>query len=105
MAFDDRGVLEEPEDVRGRVRLAAQRPERVDLRHEARSRSLERLERQRAREVSGLSEPAGAYEAERADGRHELRPVDERQTLLRPQASRFEPGCCERVSPFEQLAA
>ena len=48
------------------VDLAAQRPQRVDLRQERRARSLQRLERLRAREVGGAREPARAHEPERA---------------------------------------
>ena len=97
----DRRALEQPEDVRGRVALAPQRPERVDLREEARPRALQRLERERAGDVGGLREPARAHEAERAERGHELRAVDEREALLRLQRHRLEPDRGERLARRE----
>ena len=64
-------------------RLARERAERVDLRQEARARALQRLERERARDVGDLGEPPRPHEPERAERGHELRAVDEREPLLR----------------------
>ncbi len=76
--LDDRGALEEANDVGRGGRLAGERAERLDLRHEADARALKRLEGEGARDVRGLGDPAGADEPQRADGAHELGPVDER---------------------------
>ena len=46
-----------------------------------------------------LRDPAGADEPQRADGAHELGPVDEREPLLRLQPDRLEAGAGERVRP------
>ena len=63
--LDDRRALEQADQVRGRVALAAQRPRRVNRRMEARARALQRLERERAREVGGAC-AAGARGRARA---------------------------------------
>ena len=102
----DRRVLEQPEHVRGRLGLALQRPQRVDLREEARARSLQRLERDRAGDVGGLRQPVGADHAEGAERGHELGAVHERKPFLRLQPDRLEAGLLERLAsreppPFE----
>ena len=104
MRLDDRRALEEAKDVGGGGRLAGERAERLDLRHEADARALQRLDGEGARDVSGLGDPAGADEAECADGAHELRSVDEREPFLRLQADRLETGAGERVRPGKELA-
>ena len=102
--LDDRRALEQANEVGRGGRLAGERAERLDLRHEADARALQRLDGERARDVRGLGDPAGADEPERADGAHELGPVDEREPLLRLQADRLEAGARERVRPWEELA-
>ena len=102
--LDDRGALEEANDVGRGGRLAGERAERLDLRHEADARALKRLEGEGARDVRGLGDPAGADERQRADGGHELGPVDEREPLLRLKADRLESGAGERVRPWKDLA-
>ncbi len=97
-------ALEQAEDVRGRSRLPAQRAQRMDLREERGARALERLDRERARDVRGAGQPARAHEREREHRRHELRPVDEREPLLRRQLHRLEPDPRERVRTREALA-
>ena len=69
---------------------------------EARPRSLQRLERERAGEVRGPGEPARADERQRRHRRHELRPVDQREPLLRRESDRLEPGGGERVLTGEE---
>ena len=101
----DRRALEQGEDVRGRRLLAAQRAQRVHLREEARPRALQRLDRERARDVRRLGEATCADEAERAERRHELCAVHERQPFLRLQRLRFEAGPFERFPAREALAA
>ena len=71
---------------------------------EARARALQRLERERACEVRGRSEPAGADDPERGHRRHELRAVDERETLLARQPDRIEPDRPQRRGAVHQLA-
>ncbi len=95
--LDDRRPFEQAVDVRGRVDLPAQRPCLVDRRVEARPRALERLERERAGEVGDAGEPSRAHEREGGHRGHELRAVDQRQTLLRRQRDRLEPRGGERV--------
>ncbi len=101
-------MIAEPSSRRRRLAAAAawpaERAQRLDLRHEADARALQRLDGERARDVRGLGDPAGADEPQRADGAHELRPVDEREPLLRLQADRLEAGARERVRPGEKLA-
>ena len=73
-------------------------------RAEGRRGALERLERERARDVGDRGEAARAHAAERAHGRHVLRPVDEREPLLGAQrtgsssarASASPPGAVRR---------
>ena len=89
-----------------------QRPQLVDGRNEARPRALKRLDRERARDVGGLREPARAHDAERAERRHELRAVDQREALLRLEPDRceadrgecFAPGHARAVGPRLALA-
>src|SRR5438094_6216531 len=73
------------------------------LRQEARARALQRLERHGARDVRGPREPVRPDEAERPHCGHELRPVDERQPLLRLEHGRLEPDLDERVAAGEAL--
>ena len=51
-----------------------------------------------------LREPARPHHAERAERRHELRAVDEREAFLRCEPRRFETGRCERIRSRQQLA-
>ena len=92
------------QDVGRRCRLAAKGPELVDLRQEAVTRALERLDRERAGDVGGLREPLGPDEPERGEGAHELRPVHEREAFLRLQAKRLEARARERLGAREKLA-
>src|SRR4029077_17899861 len=69
----DGGSLEQAQDVRRRIGLAAKRTETVDLRKKARSRALQRLEGQRARDVGSAREPTRANDAEGPVRCHELR--------------------------------
>ena len=71
---------------------------------EARARALQRLERERAREVGGAREPPRPDERERCHRGHELRPVDQREALLRDEAQRLEADRGERVRATEQLS-
>ena len=66
--------------------------------------ALERLERDRARDVRGFRQAPRAHEPERAERRHELRPVDEREPLLRLQRHRCETGSLERVPARQAFA-
>jgi hypothetical protein len=54
--LDDRRAVEQPPYVRGGVLLSLERPRAVHGRQEARTRPLQRLERERARKVSRLRE-------------------------------------------------
>src|SRR5690349_8508371 len=76
----------------------------MNLRKERGTRALQRLERERAREIGGLREPTGAHEAEREERGHELRPVDERQALFRLEPDRLEPDSRERLESRQTLA-
>ena len=60
--LEDRRPLEQHAHVRGRRDLAGMRTRRVDRLVEARERALQRLERERAGDVGGPDEPAGAHE-------------------------------------------
>ena len=62
---------------------------------EARQRALQRLERHRAGDVRRLGEPEGARQPERCHRRHELRAVDQRETLLRLQPHGRQTGAGE----------
>ncbi len=104
MRLDDRRAVEQAPDVRRGVGLAAKRSQRVDLGHERRARSLQRLERHRAREVGGAREPTRAHEAEREGRRHELRAVDQREAFLRLEHDRLEPDARERLGAGQALA-
>ena len=73
--LDDRRPFEQLEDVGGRGDLARQRAQSVHLRQKAHARGLQRLDRQRARDIGCLREPPGANQRKRADGRHELGPL------------------------------
>ena len=92
----------EAKEVRRRRLLAAKRAKRMDLRQEARARAVERLDGHRAGDVCRDLEPARAHEAERADGCHELRAVDEGQPLLRAKHHRLEPDGGERLAAGQQ---
>ena len=81
-----------------------QRTQPVDLGNEARARSLQRLERERAGEIRRRGESTRAHEPQRAERGHELRAVDERQPFLRREPDRLEPRGGERVRTVEQLA-
>ena len=97
MGLDDRRALEELENVCGRRCLPGQRSRCMDLREEARPRALQRLDCQGARNVGGLRQTPGPRQTERTEGGHELRPVDEREPLLRLEGDRLEPylgECC-----------
>ena len=94
--------FEQLEEVRGRRLLAAKRAKCMDLGQEARTCAVERLDGHRAGEVRRDLEPPRANEAERADGRHELRAVDERQPLLRVQHDRLEPDGRQRLAAGQQ---
>ena len=100
----DRRVLEQPEHVRGGIDLPPERPRRVNLRQEARARALERFQRDRAGDVGRLREPIRPRQAQRAERGHELRPVHQRQPLLRLQANRLQPGRLERLSAGQDPA-
>jgi hypothetical protein len=104
MRFDDRRTLKEPQDIRGGGCLPGERAECLDLRHEADARPLESLEGEGTGDVRRLGDPPGAHEAERANRAHELRPVHEREALLRLQAHGFETGARKRIRPGEDLA-
>ena len=65
---------------------------------------MQRLERQRADAVGRAGEPPRANQRERPLRRHELRPVDQREPLLREEAHRLEAGARERVGAVEELA-
>ena len=66
MRLDDRRAVEQAQDVRRRRRLPSSGRSAWICGDEARPRALQRLERQRAREVGGAREPPRADEAERA---------------------------------------
>ena len=76
----------------------------MDLREEARPRALQRLDCQGARNVGGLRQTPGARQTERTEGGHELRPVDEREPLLRLEGDRLEPYLGERRGAAHSLA-
>ena len=69
---------------------------------EARPCAVERLDGHRAGDVCRDLEPPRANEAERADGCHELRAVDEGQPLLRVQHHRLEPDGGQRLAAGQQ---
>ena len=96
--------FEQPQDVGGGVVLASQGPKPVDLRQEARARSLESFERKCAGEVSALDEPLRAHRAERAERCHELRAVDQRQTFLGGEPRGLEVGGRKSLPAREQLS-
>ena len=102
--LDDGRALEQLQHVRRRRGLAAQRAERVDLRDERGTRSLQRFERLRARNVGCMRETARAHEPERAIRRHELRAVDEREAFLRRELHGLEPGARQRFETGHALA-
>ena len=70
---------------------------------EARARALQRFERQRAREIRGAREPPRPDERERRHRGHELRPVDQREPLLRDEAQRLQADRRERVAAAQQF--
>ena len=81
-----------------------ERAERLDLRPEADREALERLDREGTGDVRSLGEASRADEAQRADRAHELRPVDEREPLLRLQPDRLEPRASQRLRARERVA-
>src|SRR5205814_1850366 len=99
----DRGTLEEADHVCGRITLAPEWAKHVDFRDEARPRALQRLERERAGNVRGLGETARADETEGAVRGHELRPVDQRQSLFRLELHGCEADGSERIGAFHSL--
>ena len=90
MRLQDRGALEQPDDVGGRRLLPGERSQGVDLGEKARARALERLEREGARNVCGARQPLSPHQHERPDSCHELRAVDEGQAFLRAQPNGLE---------------
>ncbi len=104
MRLADRRAVQQPHDVAGRRRLTTKRPQRVHLGDERVARALQCLERQRTHAIGDAGEPPRAHERERALGSHELRPVDQREALLRQEANRFEAGTGERLAAVEQLS-
>jgi hypothetical protein len=103
MRLDDCGAFEQSPEVRGRVTLALQRARVVDRGMEARAGALQRLERERAREVGRSREPRCPDESERRHRRHELGAVDQREPLLGEESRRLEPDRCEGVRPRQEL--
>ena len=88
-----------------RGRLAGMRPQRLELGRERRPRPAHGLDRLRRRQVGQLPQPVRAAHDERADRRHELRAVDEREALLRGELERRQAGLRQRVGPCQRLAA
>ena len=102
--LEDGGALQQTKDVRGARPLALERAELVDLGEEAPPRALQRLEGERARDVRRPGESLRPNDRQRADGGHELGPVDERQAFLGLQLDRLEAGADERLGPREDVA-
>ena len=71
---------------------------------EGTARPLERLEAHGAGDVGHRAQALRVEEGERAGPGHELRPVDQRQPLLRLQANRREPGSVQRRRARETTA-
>ena len=72
-------------------------------RQEARARALQRLERERAREIRSRGEATRSNHAERGHRGHELRAVDEREPLLAREPDRLQPDGAERSGPVQEL--
>ena len=104
MRLVDRRPFEETDHIRSRVTLARQRAQDVNLRHEARPGALQCLERQRARDVRNLGEPARSHETQRTERSHELRPVDEGEPFLRLEVHRREADGRECLAAVHVLA-
>ena len=111
---DDLRVVEQAVQVRGRRDLAGVRAQRLELGRERRPRSAHRLDRLARRRGRPASPSRRArHSDERADRRHELRAVDEREPLLRgeldrrearPAPARSAPGSVSPPSPGVALA-
>ncbi len=69
----------------------------MDRRVEAGRRSLQGLERHRAGDVRGTRKTCRPHEQERCHRAHELRAVDERETLLRLEHHGLETGGAQRL--------
>jgi hypothetical protein len=100
----DRRAFEQVEDVLGGRGLPAERPQRLHLGPEALTGALKRLDRQGARDVGGDRQPPRAGRTQRPERGHELRPVDERETLFGPQPQRFEPDAAQCLVAGQPLA-
>ncbi len=98
-------VREERPEVPRRCDLAGMRAGRVDARVERGVRALQNVQRQGRDEVRRLEEAQGAVERERADRRRELRPVDEREPLLRLENGRREARRPQRLGGRAALPA
>ena len=105
MGGDDLRVVEEAVQIRRRGRLAGMRPQRLELGRERRARPAHRLDRLRGCQVGQLPQPVRAAHDERADRRHELRAVDEREALLRGELDRRQAGLRQRVGACQRLSA
>src|SRR5438309_12012442 len=76
----------------------------MNLRQEARARSLQSFEREGARKVGRLGKPLRPKQTEGSERCHELGAVHEGKPFLRTKAQRLEPGAVERLAPGQALA-
>ena len=99
----DAAAAQQPLDVRGRRLLAGEGARVVDARLERMDRAAQRVDRQRRRDVGGARELLGRRERERQHSRRRLRPVDEREALLRSERDRCQPGTGERLRTGKRI--
>src|SRR5216117_2576114 len=95
---DDPALGRQAAQVRRGRELARVRPEPVDPLVERRVGPHQRLERHRPGDVREANQTKRVGDGERRERRHQVRPVEEGQALLRLEGQRGEPGARERLS-------
>jgi hypothetical protein len=105
VALADLALGQQRAQALGAGRLPGVRPRAHDRRVKGVGRAAQRLEGHGASHVGRLHRPLGAEERERADPRHHLRAVVERQPLLGLQPQRLHAGLAKRLGAAHRLAA
>ena len=96
--LDDAAGRGEPAEVGRHRLLRGVRPQRVDARVERRVGAHQRLERHGAGHVGQPRQPAGVEHGQRAQPRHEVRAVQQRQAFLGLERQRPHAGGLQRLA-------
>ena len=99
MAGDDRRAVEQAAQVGGAVGLPGLRAQRDQVLGEGAIGAEQGLHRHRGRQIGDPQERAQVLDGEHQHAEDAVGAVDQRQSLLRAQRQRLDPGLGERLGP------